>query len=223
MFGRFVAWTEKLSARGVLHGIQGLTPEGKTMRQKGAALVVDGPYAEGREAVLGFVAVRVANLDEACRIASESPYAQFGGPIEVRMTNPFPTRASSKAQDSRAVAVALAHIEAWSHHDWEKTRELLAPNVHATVTSTQPGFGDAELTGVESYMGPKTKAAQLIEPGSLQVLSVIGDDRSALVAVTFKIGLGPGGAMVTMARSCLYLIDENGKIKEERDAFFLLS
>jgi hypothetical protein len=29
--------------------------------------------------------------------------------------------------------------------------------------------------------------------------------------------------MVTMARSCLYLIDENKKIKEERDAFFLLS
>jgi hypothetical protein len=29
--------------------------------------------------------------------------------------------------------------------------------------------------------------------------------------------------MVTMARSCLYLIDENEKIKEERDAFFILS
>jgi hypothetical protein len=29
--------------------------------------------------------------------------------------------------------------------------------------------------------------------------------------------------MVTLARSCLYLIDENGKIKDERDSFFLLS
>ena len=29
--------------------------------------------------------------------------------------------------------------------------------------------------------------------------------------------------MVTMARSCLYLLDENKKIKEERDSFFVLS
>jgi uncharacterized protein YndB with AHSA1/START domain len=127
------------------------------------------------------------------------------------------------SQDSPAVAIALAHIDAWSHHDWEKTRDLLAPDVHATVTTTQPGFGDADLRGVDNYMAPKTKAARLIEPRSVQVLSAIGDERSALVAITFKIGLGPGGAMVTMARSCLYSIDENKKIKEERDAFFLLS
>lgn len=43
-------------------------------------------------------------------------------------------------QDAPAVAIARAHIEAWSHHDWEKTRELLAPNVHAVVTTTQPGM-----------------------------------------------------------------------------------
>jgi hypothetical protein len=126
-------------------------------------------------------------------------------------------------EDSPAVAVALAHIDAWTHHDWAKTRERLAPNVRATVTTTQPGFHDAELIGVDSYMVPKTKAAQLIEPGSVRVLSAIGDESSALVTVTFQIGLGPGGTMVTMARSCLYLLDENQKIKEERDAFFILS
>jgi len=126
-------------------------------------------------------------------------------------------------QDSPAVAIALAHIDAWSHHDWEKTRELLAPDIHATVTSTQPGFRDADLKGADRYMEPKTKAARRIEPGSVRVLSAIGDERSALVTVTFKIGLGPGGTMVTMARSCLYWIDETKKIKEERDVFFLLS
>jgi hypothetical protein len=128
-----------------------------------------------------------------------------------------------KMQNSPAVAVALAHIDAWSHHDWEKTRELLAPDVHATVTTTQPDFRDADLNGIDNYMAPKTKGARLIEPGSVQVLSAVGDERSALIACMFKIGLGPGGAMVTMARSCLYLIDENGKIKEERDAFVILS
>jgi hypothetical protein len=96
MFDEFVEWTAALSARGVLHGVEGLTREGKTVRRKGAALVVDGPYAEGREAVLGFVAVRVADLDEACRIAGESPYSAFGGAIEVRMASVFPKPARSK-------------------------------------------------------------------------------------------------------------------------------
>lgn len=92
MFEQFVDWTTELSKRGVLHAVEGLTREGKTVRRRGAALVVDGPYAEGREAVLGFVAVRVADLEEACRIAAESPYAVFGGAIEVRMASAFPKR-----------------------------------------------------------------------------------------------------------------------------------
>jgi hypothetical protein len=126
-------------------------------------------------------------------------------------------------KDSPAVAVALAHIDAWSHHNWVSTRELLAPDVHATVTSTHPKLVEVELTGIDNYMEPKTKAAQLIKPGSVQVLSAIGDERSALITITFEIALGTGGTMVTMARSCLYLVDENQKIKEERDAFFVLS
>lgn len=125
-------------------------------------------------------------------------------------------------QNSTAVAVARAHINAWSHHDWDKTRQLLAPDVHAWVTSTQPEFGTAELTGADVYMAPKIKAAQLIEPGSVHEISAIGDERNALILVTFKIGLGPGGTMVTMARSCLYCIDDNGKIAEERDMFYVL-
>jgi hypothetical protein len=77
--------------------------------------------------------------------------------------------------------------------------------------------------GVDQYMAGKTRAAQLIEPGSVQVLSTIGDESGAVVTVTFRIGLGPGGTMVTMARACLYLINDNMKIKEERDIFFVLS
>ena len=126
-------------------------------------------------------------------------------------------------QETPAVAVARAHIEAWSHHDWEKTRELLAPNVHAVVTTTLPMKATAELTGIDAYMGPKIKAAQLIEPGSVHEISAIGDESNALILITMRIGLGPGGTMVTMARAILYLLDENKKIKEERDEYFVLS
>ena len=125
---------------------------------------------------------------------------------------------------SPAVTIALAHIEAWTRHDWDKTRELLAPNVHAWVTNTQPNFArTVEFTGIDEYMVRKIKAAQLIEPGSVQVISTFGDERDALILVTFKIALGLGGTMVTMARACLYSLDENKKIKEERDEFLVLS
>ena len=124
-------------------------------------------------------------------------------------------------QDAPAVAIARTHIEAWSHHDWEKTRELLAPNVHAVVTGTQRDT--TELTGIDNYMERKKKGAQLVEPGSAQVISAIGDERNALILATMRIGLGPGGTMVTMARAMLYLLDENKKIKEERDEYFILS
>jgi hypothetical protein len=124
-------------------------------------------------------------------------------------------------QETPAVAIARAHIEAWSHRDWEKTTELLAPNVHALVTGTQRDT--AEFTGIENYMERKKKGAQLVEPGSAQVISAIGDERNALLLATMRIALGPGGSMVTMARACLYLLDENQKIKEERDEYFILS
>jgi SnoaL-like domain len=128
-----------------------------------------------------------------------------------------------KMQDSPAVKIALAHIDAWSRHDWDKTRELLAPNVHALVTTTMPTLGGSEFTGIDKYMELKVKAAELIEPGSVQVIGTIGDESNALTLVTFRIGMGPGGTMVTMARACLYMLDENKKIKEERDSFFVLS
>jgi hypothetical protein len=95
MFAKFVEWTAELAARGVLQGVEGLTREGRTVRRRGAGLLVDGPFAEGREAVLGFVAVRAADLDEACRLASESPFADLGGAIEVRMTSAFPKPVAS--------------------------------------------------------------------------------------------------------------------------------
>jgi len=126
-------------------------------------------------------------------------------------------------QDSLAVKIALAHIDAWSHHDWDKTREMLAPDVHALVTSTQRDRSGNEFAGIDNYMERKIKAAQLVEPGSVQVLSTIGDESNALVLATFRIAMGPGGTMVTRARACLYLLDENKRIKDERDQFFVLS
>jgi hypothetical protein len=95
LFQKFVDWVADLERRGLYAGVEGLEPGGKTVRRKGAGLVVDGPFAEGREAVLGFVLVRVDSVDEACAIAGESPHAEVGGATEVRLLSGFPKPRSS--------------------------------------------------------------------------------------------------------------------------------
>jgi hypothetical protein len=41
-------------------------------------------------------------------------------------------------QASTAVAVAWAHVEAWSSHDFDKARKSLVADVRVTATTTQP-------------------------------------------------------------------------------------
>jgi hypothetical protein len=90
LFQKLVEWAADLKRRGIYAGVEALQRNGKTVRRKGAGLVVDGPFAEGREAVLGYFLVRVKDLDDACAIAAESPHAEFGGATEVRMVGAFP-------------------------------------------------------------------------------------------------------------------------------------
>jgi len=90
LFQKIIDWAADLKRRGVYAGVESLEQSGKTVRRKGTELVVDGPFAEGREAVLGFFLVRVNSVDEACAIAGESPYAEIGGATEVRMLTAFP-------------------------------------------------------------------------------------------------------------------------------------
>ena len=90
LFQRFVDWAADLDRRGLLVGVDPLVKGGRTVRKQGASIVIDGPYAEGREAVLGYFMVRVRDLDEACALAAESPHADIGGAVEVRMLGAFP-------------------------------------------------------------------------------------------------------------------------------------
>jgi hypothetical protein len=58
--------------------------EAKTVRlQKGKVLVTDGPFAETKEQVGGFILIEAKNLNEAIQLASHIPAIRFGA-IEVR-------------------------------------------------------------------------------------------------------------------------------------------
>jgi hypothetical protein len=46
--------------------------------------VTDGPYAESKDLVLGFLVVQARDLDEAAQLALDCPIAREGGSVEVR-------------------------------------------------------------------------------------------------------------------------------------------
>jgi hypothetical protein len=80
------AWLADLDRRGGRLGGARLRPvvDATTVRVRdGETLVSDGPFAETKDFVGGFVIVECADLDEAIQIAAGHPYALWGG-IEVR-------------------------------------------------------------------------------------------------------------------------------------------
>src|ERR687888_2482132 len=101
-------------------------------------------------------------------------------------------------QDSSAVEVARAHVEAWATHDFDSARDGLAPDVKVTVTSTNGAMPETRTTGIDDYMTGLKAFAQAIVPGSQRVIASLGDEHNALLMLTVKAALGPGGAQVTL-------------------------
>jgi hypothetical protein len=124
----------------------------------------------------------------------------------------------SAQHESPAVAVARAHVEAWSNHDVDTARRSLAPDVRVTATTTQPVPPATDLTGADDYMIGLTQFAQAVVPGSLRILASVGDERNALLMLTVEADLGGGKTTLPGAR--LYRLDENNKIKTEHVIFY---
>jgi hypothetical protein len=80
------AWVNEMDGRGVRLQGNALRPvrEGKAVRVRdGEVLIADGPFAETKEQIAGFVILECDDLDEAVEVASKHPMAEFGS-IEVR-------------------------------------------------------------------------------------------------------------------------------------------
>jgi hypothetical protein len=120
--------------------------------------------------------------------------------------------------ESPAVAIARAHVQAWSNHDFDTARNGLAPDVRVTATTTQPMPPATNLTGADDYMIGLTQFAQAVVPGSLRILASVGDQRNALLMLTVEVDFGAGKATLPGAR--LYLLDETNKIKTEHVIFY---
>ena len=127
----------------------------------------------------------------------------------------------STQQESPAVAIARAHVEAWSNHDFDTARSLLADDVKVTAASSNPALPQTDLTGAGNYMEGLIAYAQPIVPGSVRILASTGDDHNALLLLSVAMAGGPFGEGTSAPCARLYLIDDNGKIKTEQVVFYL--
>ena len=81
-----LAHADELRAEGRLLDSQMLegADRARSMRvRSGRRTIVDGPFAETKELLAGFNIIEAEDLDEACRMAAEFPWAETGC-IEVR-------------------------------------------------------------------------------------------------------------------------------------------
>ena len=106
---RFLAWFERLSADGTLKAGQPLAEDARIVSGKNGRTVMDGPFAESKEAVGGYFLVSAATLDEAVEIAQQCPMLEFGVDVEVRpIAADCPTlhRIRQLAMEEPAAAIA---------------------------------------------------------------------------------------------------------------------
>lgn len=78
------AWVTQLMAQGKAKGGQALDRKGKLVSGKNGRNISDGPFAESKEVIGGYLQLSVESFDEAVAIAQTSPGLAYGGTIEVR-------------------------------------------------------------------------------------------------------------------------------------------
>jgi len=81
---RFNDWLERWSTRGFIKSGQPLDSAGRVLSKSDQRMIKDGPFAEAKEVVGGYVIVRADNLDEATKVAEEWPMMDYGATVEVR-------------------------------------------------------------------------------------------------------------------------------------------
>ncbi len=86
VIGEYISWRKKVAEDGKLIGGEKLTDEGgKHLSMAGGEIrVTDGPYAEVKEALGGYFAIKATDYDEAVEIAKSCPHMIYGSRIEVR-------------------------------------------------------------------------------------------------------------------------------------------
>jgi hypothetical protein len=102
------SWFENLTAQGKAKPGRALERTGVIVSGKRGRFITDGPFAESKEAIGGYLMLDVENIEEAIAIAQSNPGLAYGGSIEVRPIAeecPLDERARELAQEEQLVNV----------------------------------------------------------------------------------------------------------------------
>jgi hypothetical protein len=80
---RRIAWMQELSKDGHFHASERLEKTAATISGKTKS-VTDGPFAEAKDVVGGFLIVTAEDLKQAVELAKGCPIFESGGRVEVR-------------------------------------------------------------------------------------------------------------------------------------------
>lgn len=79
--GKWKVWVEELSKKGQFVGAQPLQPTGKVME---GTKVTDGPFAEGKEIISGYVIIKANDYNDAVQVSKGCPAIPMVFTTEVR-------------------------------------------------------------------------------------------------------------------------------------------
>lgn len=76
-------WTAQIAKAGKLNGVvrlqrNGVVLKGTTKQRS------DGPYADGKEIINGYLGIKARDLEEAIQIARGNPVFDYDGTLEIR-------------------------------------------------------------------------------------------------------------------------------------------
>jgi hypothetical protein len=80
---KWKTWMDKLGAESRLLGGERLTQTGAVLSGQQKQLS-DGPYAEGKEVVAGYLIINANDLEEAIEISRGCPIYEFNGSTEIQ-------------------------------------------------------------------------------------------------------------------------------------------
>jgi hypothetical protein len=76
-------WMQSLQQKGTMVGGEPLQPVGKQVNGKNK-VVTDGPFAEAKEMIGGYLIVQAKDINEAVEISKGCPIFNIDGKVEVR-------------------------------------------------------------------------------------------------------------------------------------------
>jgi hypothetical protein len=80
---KWVAWMKDLGQKGHFKAGEPLEKTGKVVRGK-AKSVTDGPFAEAKDVVGGYLIISASDLDQAVELSRGCPIFEEDGTVEVR-------------------------------------------------------------------------------------------------------------------------------------------